>query len=69
MQIEIPDAELQTRQKNGKTIICMSCKNNRNKNILLHYDRTGNPSLEYGFCQDCLKLMGHCAPCAAKKKR
>lgn len=68
MYIEISESELQTRQKNGRTIICRSCKDSRGKIVLMWYNRNENPSLEYGFCQECLKLMGHCIPCASKKK-
>ena len=69
MNIEISDSELQTRHKNGKTIICRSCKDNRGKNVLLSYDRNGNSGLEFGFCNDCLKLMGQCVPCSVKKQK
>lgn len=67
LKVEITQEEFETRKSNGAVWICRSCKDNRNKIVLLKYDSSKTPTVNYHFCDDCVKLMGMCVPCNAKK--
>lgn len=70
MRVEISEAELKTRQSKGAVFICRSCKDNRNKIVMLQYIQDGSiqNGIHFQFCNDCLQLMGTCIPCNARKK-
>lgn len=69
MMLEISEAELNTRKIGGVVIICRSCKNNKNKIMMLQYTASDSVrGIHFQFCDECMKLMGVCIPCNAKKK-
>ena len=68
MRVEISEAELNTRKSNGAVYICRSCKDNRNKIMMISFDQVRNNGVYYQFCKECMQLMGTCIPCNAKKK-
>jgi hypothetical protein len=67
VKIEITEQEFNTRKSHGTIFICRSCLDNRNKYIMVDYKEEGN-CVHYRFCEDCMQMMGECAPCKAKKK-
>lgn len=67
MNVIITEKELNTRRRNGAVYICRSCKDNRNRLLMLAHDPKGNNGIYYQFCEECLVAMGHCVPCSKKK--
>jgi hypothetical protein len=69
MTVEISEAELNTRKSGGVVVICRSCKDNKNKIVMIDYKQsTKDKGVHYQFCNECMQLMGMCIPCNAKKK-
>ena len=66
MNVEITEAELRKRKSNGSVFICRSCKDNRNKIVMVEYKQSAQRGVYYQFCDDCLKLMVGCVPCNSK---
>jgi hypothetical protein len=66
MSVEITEAELSKRKSNGSVFICRSCKDNKNKIVLVEYKKGAQRGVHYQFCQDCLKLIDECARCNSK---
>jgi hypothetical protein len=67
MNVVITAQELNVRKSNGSVYICRSCKDNRDKILMLAYDPNGNNGVYYQFCNECLVDMGHCVPCSKRK--
>ena len=67
MYVLITEQELNTRKNNGSVYICRSCKDNRNRILMISYNPKGTNGVYYQFCDECLKAMGHCVPCSKKK--
>lgn len=63
MNVVITSQELETRKRNGAVYICRSCKDNRNRILMISYDPNGNKGVYYQFCNECMTLMGACIPC------
>lgn len=66
MMIEISESELQKRKSNAAVFICRSCKDNKNKIVMVAYKTNVTHGIYYQFCDECLTLMDECLPCKAR---
>jgi hypothetical protein len=65
MMVSITEQELNVRKSNGAVWICRSCKDNKQKYIMVNYD-PNSKGLFYSFCKECIETMNDCIPCKNK---
>jgi len=68
MNIVITAGELATRKCMGTVYLCRSCKDMRNKIVLIGVTIGGLKEIRYGFCDPCARIMqGDCESCRKPK--
>lgn len=62
----ITKQELDLLKSNGTVYICRSCRDFKNKIVLLKYSPSKKLGLFEGFCRDCEDAMKSCESCKLK---
>lgn len=67
-QIVITENELAGLKSRGTVYICRSCKDNKNKLVLVDHKIGGIQHVFTDFCADCVREMEECETCPSKRK-
>lgn len=65
----ISKQELELLKSNGTVHICRSCRDLRNKIVLMEYNPSKKLGILEGFCSECIAAIETCGTCKYKDER